>query len=176
MRRIVLAWILLAPVLTACTAVGENREPWCRPAPATELMARSVPSATLVPCVRELPSGWVFDGFTASDSGSVFSLAGPEEGGGLVEVNFSDGCEGAAGAPTRSDEGGAQLLEEIRRNDPLSARWTYRFEGGCARIDVSLAAEADAQSVSQELMRALSFVGAASLTAGTNETAASPEA
>jgi hypothetical protein len=173
MRRLVLASILLAPILTACTAVGENREPWCRPAPATELMARSVPSASLVPCVRELPSGWVFDGFTASDSGSVFSLAGPEEGGGLVEVSFADACDGASGAPTRSDEGGTQLLEEIRRDDPFSARWTYRFDGGCARIDVSLAAEADGNRVSQELMRALSFVGAASLGPGTDDAAAS---
>ena len=157
MRRIVTV-VALASSLTACTAVDENREPWCRPTPATSLMARSVPSAASVPCVRELPSGWVFDGFTASDAGSTFALVEAEGSGGRVDVTFSGACPSASGTLATSDERGVELLEEVRREEPFSARWTYRFEGGCTHVDVALGADADVGRARQDLMRALSFV------------------
>lgn len=162
MRRAItiVAVLALAASLTACGAIEENRQPWCRPAPATALMSRSVPSATLVPCVRELPSGWVVDGFTASDAGAAFALVGPETSEGRVDVAFTRGCGGVVGATVRSDERAAELSEEVRRDDPFAARWTYRFDGGCARIDVSLGGDADVGRVTQDLRRALSFVSA----------------
>jgi hypothetical protein len=144
--------------LTGCGAIQENREPWCRPVPATELMARSVPSATLVPCVTELPAGWTFDGFTADDAGSTFILAGPESDAATAVVTFADGCPNAIGRSVRSDEDGTELLQEISGRTPYAARWTYRFDGGCAHVDVDLPADADVDRTTRELVRALSFV------------------
>jgi hypothetical protein len=148
---------LVAPlvlIVASCGRIGEHREPWCRPVPATTLIAQAVPSASLVPCVRELPQGWTFAGFTASDEGASFTLAGPEGSNARAEVRFVGRCDGAAGTSVRSDERGTDLLEEVRRRTPYAGRWTYRFEGGCASIDLSLAAG----GTTDDLATALSLV------------------
>jgi hypothetical protein len=160
-RAIVVGALCLATI--SCGRIGDNREPWCRPVPATELMAVSVPTASLVPCVRELPAGWTFDGFQASDGGSSFGLLGPPETTGRALVAFSPSCPGARGSVRPSDEDGVELLEEVRRRSPFAARWTYRFEGGCARIDLALPAGAEVDRGTRDLARALSFVPRASL-------------
>ncbi len=152
----------LALLATGCGRIGDNREPWCRPVPATELMAVSVPSASLVPCVRELPAGWTFDGFQASDAGSTFVLAGPSETAARAVVGFRSACPTSEGEAVRTDEDGTELAEDVRRRSPYAARWTYRFDGGCARIDLDLPA-GDVDAGTRELAQALSFVARESL-------------
>lgn len=162
MRR-TLVFVAIASLATvACDAIGEHREPWCRPVPATLLVARSVPDAALVPCVRELPQGWTFSGFAASDAGATFSIVGStdddDEVPARADVIFASSCEGDGGDAIRSDEDGAELTEEVRRTDPFAARWTYRFDGGCARVQLGLADGADVEAGRRELAQALSFV------------------
>jgi hypothetical protein len=165
MRRIVRATAvigILGLVTTGCGRIGDNREPWCRPVPATELMAVSVPSASLVPCVHDLPAGWTFDGFQASDTGATFVLAGPPETAARAVVGFRPACPAPEGEAVRTDEDGTELVEDVRRRSPYAARWTYRFDGGCARIDLDLPA-GDVDAGTQELAQALSFVAPESL-------------
>lgn len=160
MRRTLVVVAIASLATVACDAIGEHREPWCRPVPATLLVARSVPDAALVPCVRELPQGWTFSGFAASDAGATFSIVGStddDEVPARADVIFASSCEGTGDA-IRSDEAGAELTEDVRRTDPFAARWTYRFDGGCARVQLGLADGADAEAGRRELARALSFV------------------
>jgi hypothetical protein len=152
----------LAVLATSCGRIGDNREPWCRPVPATELMAVSVPSASLVPCVHDLPAGWTFDGFQASDTGSTFVLAGPPETAARAVVGFLPACPAPEGEAVRTDEDGTGLVEDVRRRSPYAARWTYRFDGGCARIDLDLP-PGDVDAGTQEFVQALSFVARDSL-------------
>lgn len=170
MHRALVLLVAIASLGTAsCDAIGEHREPWCRAVPATLLMARSVPNAALVPCVRELPQGWTFSGFAASDAGAAFSIVGSaddDEVPSRADVAFASSCEGDVGDEIRSDEEGAELIEEVRRNDPFAARWTYRFEGGCARVQLALAEGADVEAGRRELARALSLIGRSALTSG----------
>ncbi|HSL10834.1 MAG TPA: hypothetical protein VLA82_05925 [Actinomycetota bacterium] len=165
-RRFGVAVIVVAGVTltSACSAIGDNREPWCRPVPATRLLAQSVRSASLVPCVTELPAGWAFDGFAAADTGATFALVGPDEPASTAAVTFADACPDARGRPLRSDEDGTELLEEVRGRSPYAATWTYRFDGGCARVDVELAAGTGVDEVTRDLARAMSFVPRTTLT------------
>lgn len=153
-RRMIGVVVPLALVAAACGQIAEHREPWCRPVPATTLLAQAVPSASLVPCVRELPEGWTFAGYTASDERASFTLAGPDDSGARAEVSFLQACDGAPGATIRSDERGTVLLEDVRRRQPYAGRWTYRFDGGCVGVNVAVGAGGRAQDVAA----ALSFV------------------
>jgi len=154
--------VALALVGSACGRVAEHREPWCRPVAATTLLAQTVPSASLIPCVRELPEGWTFAGYTASDEGASFTLAGPEDSGARAEVSFMQACDGASGAAIRSDERATELLEDVRRREPYAGRWTYRFDGGCAGVNVAVGAGGRPQDVAA----ALSFVPRAAVDVG----------
>jgi hypothetical protein len=159
MRRVVIPLALVVVLLSAgCSQVAENREPWCRPTPATILVAQSVPSAELVPCVRFLPEGWTFASFEASDAGARFAIAAPEEADGTADLSFTESCTDPAGRTVRTDEPGTQLLHEIRSDEPYRASWTYLAEGECVRISIALPADPGPDADAQMLERALSFV------------------
>jgi len=166
-RRMMGVVVPLALVAAACGRIAEHREPWCRPVPATTLLAQAVPSASLVPCVRELPEGWTFAGYTASDEGASFTLAGPDDSGARAEVSFLHACDGASGATIRSDERGTELLEDVRRRQPYAGRWTYRFDGGCVGVNVAMGAGGRARDVAA----ALSFVPRTAVDVGASRAA-----
>jgi hypothetical protein len=165
MRRVAIPLALTAVMSSAmaCSEVAENREPWCRDAPATILVAQSVPSADLVPCVRFLPDGWTFASFEASDAGATFAIAGPDEGDGTADVSVTASCADASGRTVRTDEPGTELLHEIRSEDPYRALWTYLAEGECVRVSIALPVDAEPDRDVLMLERALSFVPRSSL-------------
>ena len=55
--------------------------------PAVVLMAQSVPSATLLPCVNALPVGWSFARLDANDRHAKFWLSSDRGGDGSVSVS-----------------------------------------------------------------------------------------
>jgi hypothetical protein len=144
----------LVLALVACTP-PENAQPTCRPGPPTVLMAESVPSASLIPCVDALPRGWTWNGFRASESGSTFSLD-QQDGDGLLEVEFVATCDvtgdgrSVTGFPGttryRSTEGGGAMTV-----------WLSTFPGGCSRASLTFGAPADRTEIDR-IARAISFV------------------
>lgn len=128
-RSTLLACALLVTALAACAA-PENAQPMCRSVPPTVLMAESVPSATVVPCVKQLPAGWAFDTFTADETASSFTLQ-QQSGGGSLDVSFVAACAPPSDAAASA---GASPRPTHRSVQDAGATvvWTSTFTGGCA--------------------------------------------
>ena len=85
------------------------------------LEAQSVPSASLVPCVRSLPAGWTFAGATSRNGRSVITLDNDLAGPGALELILGDRC-----APDGN------------------SGWHEVFPGGCLTIRMHVPAAAAA--------------------------------
>jgi hypothetical protein len=72
------------------------------------LQAQAVPSASLVPCVRDLPVGWVLGEVAVNDGRSVIALH-HDRAGQAMEARLTAGCHigGVAEAPPASPGSGA---------------------------------------------------------------------
>ena len=157
--RIVAAVVLLTLGAAGCTRVTEHRQPACEPGSATTLMAESVMSAQLIPCLRALPVGWEFAAFEADDEGATFVLEARSGEDGTVEIELLPRCdEAVVGRTTRSDEPGASLTRAVMSQEPYRATWVYEFPGGCARYRIELALDQLPTDHLAELRRSLSFV------------------
>jgi tRNA A-37 threonylcarbamoyl transferase component Bud32 len=99
------------------------------------LMAQSVPSASLVPCVESRQPGWTVANVAVNDGRSVITLDHDRAGAAAVGVRMAAACEtvGAAGAVERpSQEPGVRRFERVEPlADAFSATWYDRFPGGC---------------------------------------------
>jgi membrane-associated phospholipid phosphatase/tRNA A-37 threonylcarbamoyl transferase component Bud32 len=96
------------------------------------LMAQSVPSASLVPCVRTRLPGWTVADVSANNGRSLITLDHDRAGKGAVVARLAAACnatgavEGPSVAPgVRRD----QLVESPAGK--FSATWYDRFPGGC---------------------------------------------
>lgn len=139
---------------TAC-ATQENAQPNCGADSPTVLMAESVPSASLIPCVEVLPAGWSYGAFEANDRGSTFSLEEPERGG-LLEVELLSSCEASGTSTTLRGFPSAQQYRSVQA-DGARVVWTSVFPGGCSRAQLTFAAPPPSSDVAM-IYRAISFV------------------
>jgi hypothetical protein len=96
------------------------------------LEAQSVPSASLVPCVRSLPAGWSVAGVAVNDGRSVLTLDHDRAGAGAMVVRLSAGCDIRGATQVPSDQPGARRFMLIERLAPqFSATRFEVFAGGC---------------------------------------------
>jgi membrane-associated phospholipid phosphatase len=148
-RRIGLALAVPAAIVAAVLVAGNAFSPagdigayppLCGTGHATILAAQAVPSAALVPCVSELPSGWRVGGADVASGHSIFWLDSDQAGPRAVTVTLSAACDVAGTQAEPSDQPGTQRFD----GPPiLGARYTglriYTFPGGCASYRYSFA-------------------------------------
>jgi tRNA A-37 threonylcarbamoyl transferase component Bud32/membrane-associated phospholipid phosphatase len=95
------------------------------------LQTQSVPSASLVPCVRLLP-GWTVAGANARNGWSVFTLNHDRAGGRAVVVRLTAACDPAGATEVASERPGVRHYERTERlPGRFTATWYDRFPGGC---------------------------------------------
>jgi hypothetical protein len=159
MRRLAIVSSLVGLVVsaTACSALRENEHPVCEVRPPTILMAESVKTAALVPCVRSLPIGWAFESFDARDGLSTYSLDAERGGTSALVVTFRRACQ-PVGTQAGSGRPGVRLVREVRSTDPYHARWTYTFNGGCAVLTIAFAPGAPVGRLLRDVRAATSFL------------------
>jgi len=96
------------------------------------LEAQSVPSASLIPCVRSPLPGWSVGAITVDDGRSVITLDQDRAGDGAVVVRLTATCDtrGAVEVPATDP-----VTSSYRRGERLdggyAATWYDRFPGGC---------------------------------------------
>ena len=113
------------------------------------LMAQSVPSASLVPCVPSLPAGWRFMNVSedvrpsaARNGWSTFTLR-KYEAGSLV-VRLSATCDTTEAVQRPSDRPRAQRYERTDQGPSgRSATWHTVFTGGCVTAQLDWTSAAD---------------------------------
>ena len=142
LRRVGLALAVLGITIIAVTGAvkalrpAENigaYPPLCDTGHATILAAQAVPSAALVPCVSELPSGWQVGGADVASGHAVFWLDSDQAGPRAVTVTLSAACDVSGTQPEPSDQPGTRRFDGP---PTVAARFTalriYTFPGGCA--------------------------------------------
>jgi hypothetical protein len=177
MRRTI-ALTCLLPLLAGCVSVelgGADAVPRCDAGVGVDrasdpfgsshafsspvvLMAQSVPTASMVPCVDALPPGWNFVRLDATEHGARFWLSSDRNGERAVQVAIDRVCDVRGAAESISDQPGTTRFERV---DPVQSGYRgaryYRFDGGCVTYSFDLRGTADAQPV-DAVSHALGFV------------------
>jgi membrane-associated phospholipid phosphatase len=118
----------------------------CTDLEALWLEAQSVPSASLVPCVRSLPVGWTVAGVTVNDGRSVLTFDHDRAGSGVAVVRLTAACDTAGAQERPAPEPTVQRFERLERaRDESTATWYDRFPGGCVTTRLTASARHRAQ-------------------------------
>jgi tRNA A-37 threonylcarbamoyl transferase component Bud32/membrane-associated phospholipid phosphatase len=96
------------------------------------VMAQSVPSATMLPCVsNELP-GWTVAKLTANNGRSTVTLNHDRAGDSAVVLSLAATCDAGAAVETPSQTANARRYERMdQAAGGYAATWYDRFPGGC---------------------------------------------
>jgi hypothetical protein len=137
---------------------------------AMVLVAQSVPSAQLLPCLRGLPVGWIFQMLDVQRGRTQVRLsAGDRDGDHNVMVVLEDGCDVAGAREVPSAQPGTRRYDRITRVDPgyLADRY-YVFPGGCVTYRFDLRGRAGAAEA-ETISAALGFLSRSTVAAAVSE-------
>jgi tRNA A-37 threonylcarbamoyl transferase component Bud32/membrane-associated phospholipid phosphatase len=127
----------------------------CAPHEPLLLMAQSVPTASLVPCVELLPAGWTLGDVFVGNGRSRFTLT--SDRGGVLVAELAASCDLAGAVELTSERPGARRYLRIERNAAgVAMTRTYTFPGGCVTQRL-VAPEASRQQLAGESSSALGF-------------------
>ena len=115
-----------------------TKPPDCGAGTAMILMAQAVDSATLLPCIESLPSGWDFGGADVKDDLALFWLNAEDAGERAVTVTLTHECP-IEGEHVRIDGVDSQPLDVALSEQPMRESRSYVFDGGCATYAFSAA-------------------------------------
>ena len=97
-----------AAALTGCASSGDAM-PRCTDPLRLAIVAQSVPSASYLPCIRDLPPGWTTSNFAPAQDGTRFLLISDRSPAEPVVVELATACRfrfsGASPSPARAPEG-----------------------------------------------------------------------
>jgi hypothetical protein len=101
------------------------------------LQAQSVPSASMLPCVRLLPAGWSVADVAVNDGRSVLTLDNDRAGTGAMVARLTAGCAPAGATQIVSDQ---QQVRRYQRTESLTPTFQATrfdvFPGGCVTTRV----------------------------------------
>jgi hypothetical protein len=131
--------VVIASVAVVLTTAGCGRAgsgtPFCDNDGAVVLVAQSVPSALLLPCVasQDLLPGWTIDQALSETGSTQFWLSSDRAGMRSVSVKLTDGCTpaGTAGETLRVEGVPVTTYEQVVRLDPYAGYRYEVFDGGC---------------------------------------------
>jgi len=146
-RRVSLAFAVLVAAFLALWVGGQAfrpvgdvgaTAPSCGIGHSMILAAQAVPSAALVPCVAELPSGWQTGGADIATGHSVFWLNSDQAGAPAVTITLSATCDVSGARPVRSDRPGTRRFDrQLSQRPQFAAVRFYTFPGGCVTYGFS---------------------------------------
>jgi hypothetical protein len=113
-------------------------------------MAQSVPTTTLIPCLRLLPAGWSLADLDVRRGKSQFVLASDRDGSRALTVVLAASCDvrGAVSVPT--DEAGTHRYERPQRiTSGYAGERYYVYSGGCTTYRFDLHGSSRAEPVNE---------------------------
>jgi tRNA A-37 threonylcarbamoyl transferase component Bud32/membrane-associated phospholipid phosphatase len=135
----------------------------CDPHEPLLLMAQSVPTASLVPCVELLPAGWTLGDVLVGNERSRFTLT--SDRGGVLVAELTASCDLAGAVELTSEQPGARRYLRIERDAAgVTTTRAYTFPGGCVTQRL-VAPEASRQQLAGEASSALGFTTRGALAA-----------
>jgi hypothetical protein len=117
--------------LTGC-ASSSDTVPGCGDPLRLAIVAQSVPSASYLPCIRDLPPGWTTAGFDPTQDGTSFLLNSDRSPGQPVTVQLTTACKISGASPSPARAPGALTYTRLDSIRPRFAGRLYDvFPGGC---------------------------------------------
>ena len=117
--------------LTGC-ASSSDTVPGCGDPLRLAIVAQSVPSASYLPCIRDLPLGWTTAGFDPTQDGTSFLLNSDRSPGQPVTVRLDTACKISGASPSPARAPGALTYTRLDSIRPRFAGRLYDvFPGGC---------------------------------------------
>jgi hypothetical protein len=115
------------------------------------LEAQSVPSASLVPCVRSLPIGWTVANMTVNDGRSVLTLNHDRAGDAALVVRLSATCDPGGAVEGPSPIAGVRHFQQTESSagGGFSATWYDQFPGGCVTSRLHLTDDPNGEFAAQ---------------------------
>jgi hypothetical protein len=108
------------------------------------LMAQSVPSASLIPCVQLVPAGWSVAEVAVNNGRSLITLDHERGGKAALVVQLTASCDLTGATEVTSEQPGARRYLRTDRTSPgFSATRAYVFSGGCVTQRFSAAAPSE---------------------------------
>jgi hypothetical protein len=106
------------------------------------LEAQSLPSASLVPCIRSLPAGWSVAGVDVNNGRSVLTLNHDRAGGAAMVVRLGASCDMGRATRVPSNQPGVRRFMRIERLRSRFAATRFDvFAGGCVSTRMTAPAE-----------------------------------
>lgn len=145
--------LVLLALLSGCAARSFVIAPACEPNQRLAVVAQSVPTASAVPCVAQMPAGWSAGGVVVRSGRTTFWLNSDRAGDGAVQVRLSERCDAPLppGHPV-----GERLADRSIVADRVHIRWTHRLERGCVTTRLNLP-RSGASALEAEAAGAISF-------------------
>jgi tRNA A-37 threonylcarbamoyl transferase component Bud32/membrane-associated phospholipid phosphatase len=121
------------------------------------LLAQSVPSASLVPCLHPLPVGWMVGTVTVNDGRSVIPLNHDRAGPGVLIIRLTATCDTRGAIQVSSDQPQVRRYQRIDRQTPrLEVTRFDRFQGGCVTAQATVPA-ANQTEINSQLATILGY-------------------
>ena len=179
-RRVLLALGMLGAFAIAVSSgisaflpaqnLGIVSAPECGVSHASILSAQAVPTASAIPCLAALPSGWTYGGGDIHSGEATFWLNSDQAGMRAVTVTLTPACNVSSAHEVPSDEANTQRFENPSSLTPrLVDVRSYVFPGGCATYRFAFLPGASTAMVF-DVDEAVSFVPRADLVAHLRET------
>ena len=123
----------------------------CRDLEPLWLMAQSVPSASLVPCVRSLPVGWNVAEVAVNNGRSLITLNHDRAGDRALVVRLTASCDSSGAVEGPSPVAGVRHLQrtESRTGGEFTATWYDQFPGGCLTSRLRLTTDPNGEFAAQ---------------------------
>jgi hypothetical protein len=124
------------------------------------LSAQAVPSATLLPCIGDLATGWTYAGSDVVSGRSTFWLDSDRAGIHAVEVSLAASCsiQGMNDVTSYSTEQGVEVYRRPISPRPFEADFAYTFPGGCVTYRFRFADVDGSGTLVSEADQALTFL------------------
>jgi hypothetical protein len=128
----------------------------CAPHEPLQLMAQSVSTASLVPCIEILPVGWSLGDVVVGNDRSRFTMS--SDRGGVLVVELTASCDLAGAVELTSERPGARRYLRVEGDAAeVAMTRTYTFPGGCVTQRLTAPA-ASGQHLASETSSALGFI------------------
>jgi hypothetical protein len=130
---LIAALAVSAPLVADGCSVNELLPiPDCVEGGSAIIAAQSVPTATYVPCLNTLPTGWEVASTTVDQDGTTIHLDSDRAGADAAILRYDGECDLDDAITAPDDQPGADRYDDIERLEPgFRARRFYVFEGGC---------------------------------------------
>jgi tRNA A-37 threonylcarbamoyl transferase component Bud32 len=115
------------------------------------LMAQSVPSASLVPCVRSRPVGWELAEVAVNNGRSLITLNHDRAGDAALIARLTASCDpsGAVEGPTATTGVRHFQRTEASAGGEFTATWYEQFPGGCVTTRLHLTTDPNGEFAAQ---------------------------